>query len=270
MGDLVQVDFNVFNYEEDSSSRIKAVDDPLYFTDFSDTSRSCDDSDEKHNREYIRSLKRQHKLKKDKAYFIIKRMADIYISGAAIAVLSPAFGCLALLIKLSDGGQPIYSQQRLGYKGKPIRIYKFRSMRVDAENIDKLLTAKQLKQFRDEYKIDNDPRITKIGRIIRKTSIDELPQLFNILEGDMTLIGPRPIVKAETKFYKSKKKLRKLLSVKPGLTGFWQAYARSKATYRDGLRQSMELYYADNRSLFLDSKIFFKTIISVINQEGAQ
>ena len=132
----------------------------------------------------------------------------------------------------------------------------------------KLLTPKQLRQFYTEYKVDNDPRITKIGKFIRKTSLDELPQLFNVLDGDMTLIGPRPIVQGEVVHYK--KKLKKLLSVTPGLTGYWQAYARNKATYKDGLRQSMELYYIDNRSLRLDVKIFLKTIISVIKQEGAQ
>ena len=135
--------------------------------------------------------------------------------------------------------------------------------------VKKLLNKKQLEQFYAEYKIDNDPRITKIGKIIRKTSIDEFPQLFNILDGDMSLIGPRPIVNDEIVHY-NKNDLKKLLSVKPGLTGYWQAYARNKASYKDGLRQNMELYYAKNHCLGLDLKIFIKTIISVLKQEGAQ
>lgn len=208
------------------------------------------------------------KKKKDKAYRIIKRGFDIAAAGSAIALGSPMFLVIALLVKSSDGGQPIYSQERLGKDGKHIRIYKFRSMRVDAEDMKDLLSQKQKDQFFTEYKIDNDPRVTKIGRILRKTSIDELPQLFNVLDGDMTLIGPRPVVKGEMSQYGDK--VDKLLSVKPGLTGYWQAYARNKATYKSGARQRMELFYVDHRSLAFDFKILLKTFISVLNQEGAQ
>lgn len=208
------------------------------------------------------------KKKKEKAYRIIKRGFDIATAGSAIAIGSPVFLLIALMVKASDGGQPIYSQERLGKDGTHIRIYKFRSMRVDAEDLKDLLSPKQRDQFYNEYKIDNDPRVTKIGRLLRKSSIDELPQLFNVLDGDMTLIGPRPIVKGEVKQYG--KKVEKLLSVKPGLTGYWQAYARNKATYKSGARQRMELFYVDHRSLTFDFKILLKTVISVINQEGAQ
>ena len=125
-----------------------------------------------------------------------------------------------------------------------------------------------MEQYRTEFKIDNDPRITKIGNVLRKLSLDELPQLFNILKGDISIVGPRPIVEKETQIYG--KDVEKLLSVKPGLTGYWQAYARNNATYESGERQKMEMYYVDNNSLWLDIKILFKTVISVLKKEGAQ
>ena len=278
MGDLVQIDFNSLKRKPGGYQ-----DDPDTVTSHTDPEGCAEesDADEYIRREqyeeklYKKTLKRikqeifrSHDLKKEKAYEAVKRLFDISAAATGVALLSPVFAGLAITIKLSDGGQPIFSQVRLGKNGKKLRLYKFRSMRIDAEDMTKLLNPKQLKQFYAEYKVDNDPRITKIGKFIRKTSLDELPQLFNVLDGDMTLIGPRPIVKGEIPHYK--KKLSKLLSVKPGLTGYWQAYARNKATYSDGLRQSMELYYIDHRSLWLDIKILVKTIISVLKQEGAQ
>lgn len=267
MGDLVQADFNTLKRK------------PEYrFTDndpYPDDQKPLIRQEKYEEYLYRRTLKRikhemrrSHDLKKDKAYSVAKRLFDVSAAAAAVAFLSPVLAGLAVTIKLSDGGQPIFSQVRLGKNGKRLRIYKFRSMRVDAEDMKKLLNPEQLRQFYEEYKVDNDPRITKIGKFIRKTSLDELPQLFNVLDGDMTLIGPRPIVPDETLHYKND--LKKLLSVKPGLTGYWQAYARNKASYKDGLRQAMELYYIDHRSLGLDLKILVKTIISVVKQEGAQ
>lgn len=275
MGDLVQIDFNI-KPENDNNDFSENTD--INPSEGSDPTHGLNTSFQKEIEEriYRRTLKRIKKdfrrsgyINRDKAYRITKRLFDISVAGTSIAILSPLFVGLSIMIMISDGGQPIFSQVRLGKKGKKLRIYKFRSMRIDAEDLNRVLTPKQLKQFYSEYKIDNDPRITKIGRIIRKTSIDELPQLFNILEGDMSLIGPRPIVKDESANY-NRKQLKKLLSVKPGLTGYWQAYARNNATYGDGLRQNMELYYAENRCLSLDIKIFIKTIISVLKQEGAQ
>ena len=156
----------------------------------------------------------------------------------------------------------------VGYHGKKIKVYNFRSMKMNVKNLEKLLTPEQLEQYRTEFKIDNDPRITKIGNILRKLSLDELPQLFNILKGDMSIVGPRPIVEKETQIYGDD--VEKLLSVKPGLTGYWQAYARNNATYESGERQKMEMYYVEHNSLWLDIKILFKTVISVIKKEGAQ
>ncbi|MBQ4374999.1 MAG: sugar transferase [Erysipelotrichales bacterium] len=201
-------------------------------------------------------------------YLFIKRLFDFVSSGLAIILLSPVLLVLALLIMSDDGGSPIYGHERIGQNGKRLRVYKFRSMRKDAGDLRKLLNPEQLEQFQTEFKIDNDPRITKIGAFIRRTSIDELPQLFNIFIGNMSVIGPRPIVEEETKIYGDE--IGKLLSVKPGLTGYWQAYARNNATYESGERQAMEMYYIDHQGLWLDIRIFFKTIVSVFKKEGAK
>jgi lipopolysaccharide/colanic/teichoic acid biosynthesis glycosyltransferase len=202
------------------------------------------------------------------AYRFIKRLVDIVLSLIGIILLSPLLLILSIAVMADDGGAPIYQQERIGLHGKKIYINKFRSMRQDAGDLKKLLTPEQLEQYRTEFKIDNDPRITKVGSFIRKTSLDELPQMFNILGGSLSIIGPRPIVEKETEIYG--KDIAKFLSVKPGLTGYWQAYARNNATYESGERQAMEMYYVDHHSIWLDIKIFFKTIVSVAKREGAK
>ena len=201
-------------------------------------------------------------------YLFIKRVFDIVLSLVAIVVLSPVLLILTILVIADDGGSPLYGHERIGENGTRIKVYKFRSMRTDAGDLNRLLTPEQLEQYKNEFKIDDDPRITKIGNFIRKTSLDELPQLFNILFGQLSIVGPRPIVEKETQIYG--KDIAKLLSVKPGLTGYWQAYARNNATYESGERQRMEMYYVDHRSLWLDVKVIFKTFSSVLKREGAQ
>lgn len=201
-------------------------------------------------------------------YHFWKRFADIVLSLLAIIILSPLFLVLAILVIADDGGSPFYSHNRIGQYGKRIHVYKFRSMRRDAGDLKRLLTPEQLEQYKKEFKIDDDPRITKIGNFLRRSSLDELPQLFNILGGSLSIIGPRPIVEKETLIYGDD--VAKLLSVKPGLTGYWQAYARNNATYETGERQQMEMYYVDHQSFALDVKIFFKTISSVAKKEGAK
>ncbi len=203
-----------------------------------------------------------------KIYRFFKRVFDIVGSLVGIIILGIPMIIVALLIFLQDGGCPVYSHTRLGKDGKPFELLKFRSMAVDPEPLEEILTEEQIEQYRKEYKIDNDPRITPLGNILRKTSIDELPQMFNILKGDMSVIGPRPIVEDEIEYYGKDKE--RFLSVQPGLTGYWQAYARNNAGYESGQRQQMEMYYINNQSLWLDIKIFFKTIVSVIRKDGAQ
>jgi len=206
--------------------------------------------------------------KQNVVYLFIKRIFDILLSLLAIILLSPVLLIMTILVIADDGGSPFYGHKRIGKNGEIVTIYKFRSMRQDAGDLEKLLTPEQLEQYKKEFKIDNDPRITNIGNFIRKTSLDELPQLFNILFGSLSIVGPRPIVEEETKIYG--KDIAKLLAVKPGLTGYWQAYARNNATYETGERQKMEMYYVDHASLLLDIRIILRTFISVIKKDGAQ
>ena len=200
-------------------------------------------------------------------YLFFKRFFDIIISFFGLILLSPLYLAIAIAIKADDGGKVFFSHDRVGYKGKKIRIIKFRSMVMGANlNMEKVLTPEQMAQYRAEYKIDNDPRITRVGSFLRKSSLDELPQLVNILKGQLSLVGPRPLVERELANYGNARD--KLLSVKPGLTGYWQVYARNTVGYENGERQKMELYYVDHRSLWFDIKIFFKTFISVLRKTG--
>jgi lipopolysaccharide/colanic/teichoic acid biosynthesis glycosyltransferase len=203
-----------------------------------------------------------------RGYAAAKRAVDILGSLMALVALSPVLLAVPLLILLETRGAPVYSHERLGQGGKKFKLYKFRSMRLDARPLEEVLTAGQLEEYRREFKVDGDPRVTKVGRIIRKTSIDELPQLVNILRGDISIVGPRPIVEEELGNYGSA--AGELLSVKPGLTGYWQAYARNGAGYATGKRQEMELHYIRNRGPGFDARIFIKTIASVLKRRGAK
>lgn len=206
---------------------------------------------------------------KTKSYLFIKRLFDFLASLAALILLSPLMLILAILVYLDDPGKVFYGHLRIGKNGKPFKVWKFRSMYMNADKMIDLLTPEQAKQYYTEFKIDNDPRITKIGNFLRKTSLDELPQLFNVLCNDMSLVGPRPLIESEIQTYYADM-YDTLLAVKPGVTGYWQAYARSNATYQSGERQKMEMYYVHNASLWLDIKILFKTIGSVLKKQGAQ
>lgn len=194
-------------------------------------------------------------------YLFIKRCFDIFCAFFALILLSPVLLITSLCIFLYDFGSPIYKQKRIGLNGEEISIYKFRSMHKNSDQLEKFLTPEQLKEYYKEYKIDNDPRITPIGKFIRKTSIDELPQLLNILCGKLSVVGPRPIVEKELEKYGDAVDI--LLSVKPGLTGYWQAYARNDAQYEDCVRQKMEITYVYRRSMLFDIKIIFKTFTRV-------
>lgn len=199
----------------------------------------------------------------------MKRLFDFLASLAALILLSPLMLILAILVYLDDPGKVFYGHLRIGKNGKPFKVWKFRSMYMNADKMIDLLTPEQAKQYYTEFKIDNDPRITKIGNFLRKTSLDELPQLFNVLCNDMSLVGPRPLIESEIQTYYADM-YDTLLAVKPGVTGYWQAYARNNATYQSGERQKMEMYYVHNASLWLDIKILFKTIGSVLKKQGAQ
>lgn len=201
-------------------------------------------------------------------YMIVKRIFDIVISVSALIFLAPVFAVIAVLIYHEDHGKIFYTSNRVGLNGRIFRIYKFRSMKMNADNLEDTLNENEIEQYFKEFKIVNDPRITRIGRVLRKTSLDEIPQFFNILKGDMSLIGPRPILKSElNKYYPANQD--KLLKVRPGLTGYWQSHGRNNVSYENNARQNMELYYVDHCSFIFDIIIFFETFIAVFNTRGA-
>lgn len=204
-------------------------------------------------------------LKRQSPYRYIKRFMDVILATIALVVLSPIFLIIAIAIKIESKGPVFFKHTRIGKNGKIIKLYKFRSMVINAEELIKSFTPEQMKEYKENYKLTNDPRITKIGKFLRKTSLDELPQLLNIIKGDLSIIGPRPVVTDELKKYGAN--TEKFLSVTPGLTGYWAANGRSCTTYKQ--RMQMELYYIDNLSLKMDVKVFFKTIEAVIKREGA-
>ena len=198
-------------------------------------------------------------------YMSVKRVFDLVISTIGLIMLSPIFLILAIIVKLDSKGPVFFAHTRYGKNGKKFKMYKFRTMYENAQDMINDFTPEQMKEWKENFKLQDDPRITKVGKFLRKTSLDELPQIVNIIKGDLSIIGPRPVIEEELEKYGENKE--KFLSVTPGLTGYWQANGRSSTTYEQ--RMEMELYYIDHSSPKLDFKIFFKTIESVIKKEGA-
>lgn len=196
---------------------------------------------------------------------VIKRLFDIIVSFLGLLILSPLFLLLTILIKCDSKGPVFFIQKRVGRNGKKFGIFKFRTMRINAEELIASFTPEQLKEWKENFKLKNDPRITRVGKFLRNTSLDELPQLINIFIGNMSLVGPRPIVEEELEWYGEKKNV--LLSVRPGLTGWWATNGRSEVSYPE--RCNYELYYVYNCSLLLDIKILFKTFSAVFSRKGA-
>lgn len=200
-----------------------------------------------------------------RVYEAVKRGFDIIGSVLGMIVLIPVFALISFIIWVGHTGEHvIYKQRRIGKGGKEVYIYKFRSMVDEADNVEKWLNPKQLRQYYAEFKVEDDPRVTKIGKFLRRTGLDELPQIFNILKGELSIVGPRPIQENELKFYGDKKD--ELLSVRPGLTGYWQVYCGDGVSYKNGERQRMELNYIKNRSLLWDIKICFATFGALIRK----
>ena len=201
-------------------------------------------------------------------YNFIKRGFDILASGVSIVLLSPIFLIIAMMIRIDSKGKAFYKHKRLGKNGEYIYLYKFRTMYSDSkERLEELLKDPEIrKEWEENYKLHNDPRITRMGKFLRKSSLDELPQLLNILNGDMSIVGPRPVVDDEIEKYGFNK--RKFLSVTPGLTGWWACNGRSCTSYEE--RMKLELYYVDHRSIKFDLKIIYKTFIAVIKRDGAE
>lgn len=206
--------------------------------------------------------------KERRIYPLFKRLADVLLSLCGLAVLWPVMLVVALLVR-RDGGPALYKQCRVGRNGRPFSLYKFRSMIPDAERLENYLTPEELAEYRKEYKLVRDPRVSKLGNVLRKSSLDELPQLFNILKGDMSLVGPRPLLESEIKGNYTEEQRQKLLSVRPGLTGYWQAVSRNESSYITGQRQQQELYYIGRVSLWMDVKILCMTVSRVFSGKGA-
>ena len=206
------------------------------------------------------------KKKGRKVYNLVKRIFDIVMALFALLILLPVFIIIAILIKSDDGGPIFYKHKRVGKKGKSIYVYKFRSMAVNADEIFSHFTEEQIKEFEKYYKLENDPRITRIGDFLRKTSLDELPQFLNILKGDMSFVGPRPVVSKELNKFGDNQDL--LLSIKPGLTGWWACSGRSDTSYEQ--RVDLEIYFVNNYCAKLDFLCLVKTIGAVIEGKGAK
>ena len=198
-------------------------------------------------------------------YRLIKRIFDFILSLIGIAIMSPLFLIISIMIKCDTKGPVFFKQRRIGLNGKPLYIYKFRTMVTNAEELIASFTPEQKKEWEESYKLKDDPRITRVGKILRKTSLDELPQLINIIKGEMSIIGPRPVVEEELSWYVNDVDL--VLSVKPGLTGWWAVNGRSEVPYPK--RCDLELYYVKNASLALDVRILLGTLKVVFSQRGA-
>lgn len=197
-------------------------------------------------------------------YLILKRLFDIIAALVGIIILSPVLLITIAAIRMDSIGPILFFQERHGFKGKIFKMYKFRSMVVNAEQLLNDLESKN-EVSGHMFKIKNDPRITRVGRIIRKTSIDELPQLFNVLKGDMSIVGPRPPIPREVVKYDAWQTLR--LSVKPGLTGLWQVSGRNDIGFEEMVR--LDLKYIRERGFWYDLKLIFKTIPVLLGDSKA-
>lgn len=198
----------------------------------------------------------------------VKRTLDVAAVLAGGALVLPAMLAIALLIRLSSPGKALYTQERIGKGGRCFRTYKFRTMAADAdERLAALLESSEeaRREWEASRKLKNDPRVTKLGAFLRKTSLDELPQLLNVLKGDMSLVGPRPIVAEEVGKYGDD--FARIFSVKPGITGLWQVSGRSDTDYKD--RVSFDTYYLQSWSIWLDLWILYKTVGAVLGHRGA-
>ena len=200
---------------------------------------------------------------------ILKRSFDLILSIAMLPVLLPLIGILGILIKIDSRGPIFFAHTRIGKNGKLIKVYKFRSMYVDAQKrLEEILknNPEAKKEWETYFKLKDDPRVTRVGKFLRKTSLDELPQIFNVLKGDMSLVGPRPVIKDEIdKYYKEYASYYYM--VRPGITGLWQVSGRSDTDY--DFRVKLDTWYVLNWSLWLDIVILFKTVKVVLKREGA-
>ena len=197
-------------------------------------------------------------------YHVVKRLFDIVASACGLILLSPLFLFLVIKIRSEDGGPAFYSQERIGKNEKPFKMWKFRSMVVDADKmLDKLEDQNEIDGAM--FKIKDDPRVTKIGHVIRKYSLDELPQLWNVLIGDMSLVGPRPPLPSEVEEYTNYDKQR--LTVMPGCTGLWQVTKRNEADFDEMVW--LDIVYINHSGAWEDLKLIIKTVLVMVHPNGA-
>ena len=197
-------------------------------------------------------------------YEISKRAIDIIGAGSGLLLLSPVIAIVACAVKFTSKGPVFFSQKRVGKNGELFDMYKFRSMVVNAEELKEKL-AHQNEMSGPMFKMKDDPRVTKVGKFIRKTSLDELPQLWNVLKGDMSLVGPRPSLPKEVAQFE--KWMYKRLSVKPGLTCFWQVSGRNNIDFEDWMK--LDIKYVDERNIWIDIKLIFKTVLVLFGDKNA-
>ena len=207
------------------------------------------------SREHLRQL----------TYHFMKRILDVTVALVGLILMAIPMLVIALLIKLESPGPVFYVHKRIGMYGRDLPLYKFRSMVTNAAELMAAFTPEQKAEWEANFKLENDPRITRIGKFLRRSSLDELPQLVNVLKGELSIVGPRPVVTKELEKYGDQ--TATFLSVMPGLTGYWQAYQRSACSYEQ--RMEMELYYAENASFWWDIRIMFKTVGTVLVGRGA-
>lgn len=201
-----------------------------------------------------------------RSYRVLKRSIGLLVSLTVVAVgLIPGL-ILSLLIWFDTGGSPIYTQTRAGRFGIPFRIHKFRTMVADSDNVEKYLNEEQLSIWHKERKVENDPRITSLGRLLRATSIDELPNFLDVLAGNLSIVGPRAISFSEVAWFGNQQ--AELLSVHPGITGLWQTGPRNEASFESGRRQALELEYVRTAGLSVDAKVFFQTFGAIVGGTG--
>jgi lipopolysaccharide/colanic/teichoic acid biosynthesis glycosyltransferase len=198
------------------------------------------------------------------AYLFVKRSVDILLAGGGLLFLSPLFLLIALLIRLDSEGPIIFRQTRIGKRGRPFTFFKFRSMFTGADVLKPTLLALNEADY-PLFKIRNDPRVTRVGRILRKTSFDELPQLWNVLRGDMTLIGPRPHLPEEVEHYSERQRMR--LAVEPGITCLWQVSRRVGEDFEQWIE--MDIEYIRRRSWKTDIFVLWKTFLIVFSLDRA-
>ena len=197
-------------------------------------------------------------------YEISKRAIDIIGAGSGLLLLSPVIAIVACAVKFTSKGPIFFSQKRVGKNGKLFDMYKFRSMVVNAEELKEKL-AHQNEMSGPMFKMKDDPRVTKVGKFIRKTSLDELPQLWNVLKGDMSLVGPRPSLPKEVKQFEEW--MYKRLTVKPGLTCYWQVSGRNNIDFEDWMK--LDISYVEDRNLWIDIKLIFKTVFVLFGDKNA-